>query len=103
METERAQVTLNCIGDAVACPDSSGNITFLNIVAERMTGWSLQEAFGHPMAETCLILDAACHEAIPNPMTMAVGLNRTMHLPSNCVLVRRDGFEIPIEVLSPYP
>jgi diguanylate cyclase (GGDEF)-like protein len=62
-----------------------------------MMGWSLQEALGHPMAEACRILDATSREAIPNPMTMAVGLNRTMHLPSNCVLIRRDGFEIPIE------
>ena len=44
VEKERAQVTLNCIGDAVACTDISGNITFLNLVAEKMTGWSRQEA-----------------------------------------------------------
>src|SRR5688572_7582030 len=50
-EKERAQVTLNSIGDAVACTDISGNITFLNLVAERMTGWSLQEAVGRPMAD----------------------------------------------------
>ena len=41
VEQERAQVTLNCIGDAVACTDISGNISFLNLVAEKMTGWSL--------------------------------------------------------------
>ena len=35
VEKERAQVTLNCIGDAVVCTDISGNITFLNVVAER--------------------------------------------------------------------
>jgi len=38
-ERERAQVTLKSIGDAVACTDISGNVTFLNVVAERMTGW----------------------------------------------------------------
>src|SRR6266481_5166522 len=38
VEKERAQVTLNCIGDAVVCTDISGKITFLNLVAERMTG-----------------------------------------------------------------
>jgi diguanylate cyclase (GGDEF)-like protein/PAS domain S-box-containing protein len=97
VEKERAQVTLTCIGDAVACTDISGNITFLNLVAETMTGWSLQEATGRPMAEACRILNATSHESIPNPMEMAVGQNRIVHLPSNCVLVRRDGFEIPIE------
>ncbi len=97
VEKERAQVTLNCIGDAVACTDSSGNITFLNLVAEKMTGWSLSESVGRPMEETVRILDGASRENTPNPMDKAVEQNRTVHLPSNCILVRRDGFEIPIE------
>ena len=58
VEKERAQVTLNSIGDAVICTDISGNITFLNLVAEKMTGWSRQEAAGRPMAEVFRILDA---------------------------------------------
>jgi PAS domain S-box-containing protein len=96
-EKERAQVTLNSIGDAVVCTNLSGNITFLNLVAEKMMGWSWAEATGRPMAEVFRILDAASRATNPNPMEMAVGQNRTVHLPSNCILVRRDGFEIPIE------
>ena len=96
-EKERAQVTLNSIGDAVACTDSFGNITYLNVVAERLSGWSRQEALGRPMATVLRILDAKSHETIPNPMEMAIQRNRTEHLPLNCVLVRRDGKEIPIE------
>ena len=97
VEKERAQVTLNCIGDAVACTDISGNITFLNPVAEKMTGWSWQQATGRPMAEVFRILDATSRETIPNPMEIAVGQDRKVHLPLNCVLIRRDGFETPIE------
>ena len=97
VEKERAQVTLNSIGDAVVCTDISGNITFLNLVAQKMTGWSLQEATSRPMAEVLRILDASSRETTPNPMDMAVGRNRTVHLPANCILIRRDGFEIPIE------
>jgi diguanylate cyclase (GGDEF)-like protein/PAS domain S-box-containing protein len=96
-EKERAQVTLNSIGDAVACTDILGNITFLNLVAEKMTGWSVQKAAGLPMAEVLRILDAASRETTPNPMEMALGRNRTVHLPPNCILIRRDGFETPIE------
>ena len=96
-EKERAQVTLNSIGDAVACTDILGNITFLNLVAEKMTGWSVQKAAGLPMAEVLRILDATSRETTPNPMEMALGRNRTVHLPSNCILIRRDGFETPIE------
>ena len=94
---ERAQVTLNCIGDAVLCTDISGNITFLNLVAEQMTGWSWEEALGRPMAEVFQILDAVTRQTTPNPTDVAVELNRTVHLPLNCILLRRDGFETPIE------
>ncbi len=97
VEKERAQVTLNCIGDAVICTDVAGNITFLNLVAEKMTGWSREEAEGQPMAEVFRILDATTRETNANPMELAVGEDRIVHLPTNCVLIRRDGFEIPIE------
>jgi DNA-binding response OmpR family regulator len=46
VEKERAVVTLNSIGDAVLCTDMSGNITYLNLVAETMTGWQREEAIG---------------------------------------------------------
>ena len=97
VEKERAQVTLNSIGDAVICTDIVGNISFLNLVAERMTGWSSQEAVGQAMAEVLQIVDATSRETIPNPMERAVEQDRTVHLPLNCLLIRRDGFEIPIE------
>src|SRR6202162_3348822 len=96
-EKERAQVTLNSIGDAVICTDIAGKITFLNLVAERMTGWSSHQASGRPMAEVFQIHNAANRESIPNPMDLAVEQNRTMNLPLDCILIRRDGVEVPIE------
>jgi PAS domain S-box-containing protein len=80
-EKERAQITLNSIGDAVICTDLAGNISFLNPVAGKMTGWSWQDAEGRPMAEVFRILDSATRETIPNPMDMAVAENRTLSLP----------------------
>ena len=97
VEKERAQVTLNSIGDAVACTDVSGNITFLNLVAEKMTGWSYKEAAGRPMAEVLGIRDATSREASSNLMELAIDKNQKVHLPSNSILIRQDGFEIPIE------
>jgi diguanylate cyclase (GGDEF)-like protein/PAS domain S-box-containing protein len=96
-EKERAQVTLNSIGDAVICTDIAGNVSFLNLVAEKMSGWSRQDAAGRPMAEVFRILDAPSHETVANPMETAVSQDRTVHLRSNCLLIRRDGFETPIE------
>jgi DNA-binding NtrC family response regulator len=49
VEKERALVTLNSIGDAVLCTDISGNVTYLNLVAESMTGWPREEAIGKPL------------------------------------------------------
>ena len=97
VEKERAEVTLNCIGDAVICTDISGSITFLNAVAENMTGWPLKEAVGRPMAEVLKMVDGKNRETIPDPMEMAIKENQIVHLPSNCILIRRDGYEIPIE------
>src|ERR1700719_3877014 len=57
VEKERAVVTLNSIGDAVLCTDIFGNITYLNLVAETMTGWCREEAIGKPLAEVFQIVD----------------------------------------------
>jgi diguanylate cyclase (GGDEF)-like protein/PAS domain S-box-containing protein len=97
VEKERAVVTLNSIGDAVLYTDISGNITYLNLVAEKMTGWLREEATGKPFAEVFRIIDGATRTTARDPMEMAVGQNRTVGLTVNCVLIRRDGFESAIE------
>ncbi|MEJ0097749.1 MAG: EAL domain-containing protein [Bauldia sp.] len=96
-EKERAEVTLNSIADAVVCTDVAGRITFLNLVAETMIGWRLVEAAGRPMAEVLVILDGDSRQVVANPMARAADRDSTTHIPSNSILVRRDGFEIPIE------
>jgi diguanylate cyclase (GGDEF)-like protein/PAS domain S-box-containing protein len=96
-EKERAQVTLNSIGDAVISTDVAGNVTYLNIVAERLTGWSQQQAAGCPFKEVFRIIDSTTREEAPNPMAFAVGANKTVTLTPNCILIRRDGVESPIE------
>src|ERR1700730_6216685 len=97
VEKERALVTLNSIGDAVLCTDISGNVTYLNLVAEAMTGWRREEATGQPLAEVFRIIDGATRKPARDPMEMAVEENRTVGLTVNCILIRRDGFESAIE------
>lgn len=96
-EKERAEVTLNSIGDAVISTDISGNVTYLNVVAERMTGWGREEALGRPLDHVLRIVDGATRESARNPMELAVQLNKTVGLTPNCVLIRRDGLESAIE------
>jgi len=96
-EKERAQVTLNSIGDGVMSVDMWGQVTYLNAVAEALTGWSREEAAGRPLAEVFQVIDATSREAVQNPMLLAIRQNKTVGLTPNCVLVRRDGVEAAIE------
>jgi diguanylate cyclase (GGDEF)-like protein/PAS domain S-box-containing protein len=96
-EKERAQVTLNSIGDAVLSTDLDGKVTYLNLVAEAMTGWSRESALGRPLAEVFRIVDGTTHETSLNPAMRAIKENRTVGLAADCVLIRRDGFESAIE------
>jgi diguanylate cyclase (GGDEF)-like protein/PAS domain S-box-containing protein len=97
VEKERAEVTLNSIGDAVLSTDIAGNVTYLNSVAEAMTGWQKADAIGKPLREVFNIIDGATREPSENPMAMAVRQNKTVSLTENCILIRRDGYESPIE------
>ncbi len=97
IEKEVAQVTLNSIGDAVLSTDISDNVTYLNVVAEQMTGWSLKEAAGRPLAEVFRIIDGTTRKPSQNPMGLAVQENKTVGLAANCILIRRDGCESAIE------
>jgi diguanylate cyclase (GGDEF)-like protein/PAS domain S-box-containing protein len=94
---ERAQVTLNSIGDAVVGTDASVNVTYLNIVAESLTGWSRQEAAGRPVEEVLHIIDGVTREEARNPMAFAIRENKTVALTPNCILICRDGSEFGIE------
>ena len=96
-DKERAQVTLNSIGDAVLSTDANWRITFLNPVAERLIGWTYAEAAGRELTEVFQVVDATTRERIVPCLEFEVGRGRTTILPPNCVLVRRDGHESPIE------
>jgi diguanylate cyclase (GGDEF)-like protein/PAS domain S-box-containing protein len=96
-EKERAQVTLNSIGDAVLSTDMLGNVTYLNAVAEKMTGWLKEDALGRPLAKVFEIVDGSTRQPSPNPMELALKKNETVGLTANCILIRRDGCEAAIE------
>jgi diguanylate cyclase (GGDEF)-like protein/PAS domain S-box-containing protein len=95
-EKERAQVTLNSIGDGVMCSDVGGKITYLNPVAEKITGWSSANAKGQYLPDVFRIRDGESHESLPALMARAIKQDRSVSLPPNSMLVRYDGDEIPI-------
>jgi len=96
-EKERAQVTLNSIGDAVVSTDIAGKVTFLNPIARAMTGWSTDEALGRPFDEVFRIVDVANGTRVVNPMMLVIKENQSAKLPPGCKLIRRDGTESAIE------
>ena len=96
-EKERAQITLNSIGDAVLTTDLECRVTYLNQVATTMTGWSSEEALGQPLGDVFTIIDGVTRQPSPNPAQRAITENRAVGLSSECVLIRRDGFESAVE------
>ena len=68
-EKELFQVTLACIGDAVITTDVAGYITYLNPVAEKLTGWSNLEAQGSLVPQVFKILTEAAREPAADPLT----------------------------------
>ena len=97
VEKETAQVRFNSIGDAVMCTDMSGKINFLNSVAEKITGWTFEQAAGHAVSEVLRIKCATSGEITSNLIGEAVGHAKTVQLPSNCIFTRHDDIEIPVE------
>ena len=97
LDATHAQVTLDAIGDAIVTTDLAGNVTYLNPVAESMTGWSRLEALARPLGQVLQIIDAETREPRANPLSVAMLRDAVVGLGANCVLIRRDGFETAIE------
>src|SRR5579859_6989883 len=97
VERERAQVTLNSIGDAVISTDVAGYVTYLNRVAETMTGWSAAEALGRSFSDVFQVTNGAGAEHTTNPIALAMQENKTVGLAVGAMLIRRDGHQTAIE------
>lgn len=96
-EKERSQVTLNSIGDAVISTDFRGRVSYLNTIAEQMTGWTQAEATGRPLDEIFFIVDASTRQHIACPAMAAIIENRRVKIEAACVLIRKDGSEVAVE------
>ena len=97
LQRERAEITLDSIGDAIISTDIAGNVTYVNPVAESMTGWPRQEASGRPLQAVLRIVDGDTRQPALNPLSMALLHDKSVALSANCVLIRRDGYESAIE------
>jgi diguanylate cyclase (GGDEF)-like protein/PAS domain S-box-containing protein len=96
-ERERAQVTLNAIGDAVVSADFSGRVIFTNVVAEQMSGWMQNDASGRTIDDVFVLMDALTGDRIACPTMRAIIENRIVSIEAQTILSRRDGSAIAIE------
>jgi len=96
-ERERARITLNSIGDAVVSTDFRGRVTFLNAIAENMTGWTLQRATGQALDEVFPLLDSQTRARISCPAVQAIIEDHACRSGTTGVLVRPDGTEIAVD------
>lgn len=97
VERERLQVTLASIGDGVISTDAEGRVTFLNGVAEALTGWPLAEASGRPLPDVFRIVNERTRRPVENPALRALREGLVVGLANHTVLIGRDGVERPIE------
>ena len=92
-ERERLAVTLRSIGDGVITTDVAGNVVMLNTVAEKLTGWTQEEARGLPLTEIFHIINEVTRAVSENPVTKVITSGRIVGLANHTALISKDGTE----------
>ncbi|MBI4788994.1 MAG: PAS domain S-box protein [Chloroflexi bacterium] len=96
-QRELLKVTLTSIGDAVISTDRDGNITFMNPIAEELTGWKLAAAEGQPLTQVFDIVNEETDVRVASPVERVLSEQRVIGLANHTVLVARDGRRIPVD------
>ena len=94
---ELMRVTLQSIGDAVITTNAEGLISWLNPVAERMTGWLSSESIGRPLLQVFHIINEETREPAPDPVAACLAEGKTVGLAPKTLLIARDGTEYGIQ------
>ena len=94
---ERWSTTLSSVGDSVIATDVSGSVTFMNAVAETLTGWTLSEALGKPLKEVFHIINEETRAEVESPVSKVLKQGMIVGLANHTILVRRDGSEVPLD------
>lgn len=96
-EKERAQVTLDSIGDGVITTDTEGTVIYMNQKASELTGWDRLEAAGHQMEEIFEIKDELENRTAENPIRLSLIKKDVVKLADNIILTPRSGHALAIE------
>lgn len=96
-QREQFRVTLFSIGDAVIATDTAGRVTFINPVAEQLTGYRSQDALEKKIQDIFYIINEFTRELVENPVQKVLEIGETVGLANHSVLISCNGDEIPIE------
>jgi PAS domain S-box-containing protein len=96
-ESDWLRVTLSSIGDAVITTDVEGRVTFMNRVAEALTGWTQDEAMGRSLPDIFQILNEESRQPVENPALRTLSAGATVGLANHTILIAKDGSECPID------
>lgn len=91
------RVTLTSIGDAVIATDLQGNVSYLNPVAEQLTGWQTAEAVGKPLQAVFRIINEHSRQTVDNPVAKVLERGQIVGLANHTLLIARDGQERAID------
>ena len=94
---ELIRVTLQSIGDSVITTDQNAAVTWLNPVAERMTGWTAAEAKGRPLHQVFHIVHEQTRQPAEDPVVACMQHDRSMGLAPSTLLISRSGEEFGIQ------
>ncbi len=96
-QAEWFRVTLGSIGDAVITTDTEARVTYVNRVAELLTGWGNEEAAGRPLDDVFRIVHEDTRAPVEQPVTKALRDGVIVGLANHTVLIGRDGTERAID------
>jgi diguanylate cyclase (GGDEF)-like protein/PAS domain S-box-containing protein len=96
-EKERAQVTLQSIGDGVITTDAEGCVDYINPVAQDLTAWDMRGARGKPVTDIMTIINEHTRATVDNPVVRCLQEGRVITLAENSVLINKSGDEVPIQ------
>jgi PAS domain S-box-containing protein len=96
-QSERLQVSLASIGDAVIATDLNGLVNFMNPTAETLTGWTIDQAINKPLTDVFHIINEFTRQLVEDPVAKVLHEGRVVELANHTLLLSRDGREFPID------
>ena len=96
-QSTACRVALGSVSDGIIATDTQGRITFINSVAESLTGWTMQEAIGDPIADVFCIINRTNRQRQDSPTSRASQEGVIVSLEDGTLLIAKGRSEWPID------